>query len=329
MVAILIIKTNFEFLFFIFTTNCIINKIFENINLVVRYLISQEKLMKLSGNRVIFPYYNFVSEKTPLHLVEKYKAQDDFKTDLSYLLSHFQPISLKDLLNHKKNNIPFPKNSFHLTFDVGYCNFYSEIAPILQEYQIPATIFIAPSTINNASLPLELKKNILSNELCTNTILDFHPKQEDELDELARSFSINWDDYLSENQPFLSSIEIEKLIDNGFTIGTQIYNYPEISIEQLRQQVISESQLLKNQFNLDYSVCAFHYSDKKITSDFFSSIEKNIDASFGINGLMNENTTHHYQRILMDKPQKAEDILKLAYSDYWLKKLCFKNTIKR
>lgn len=285
--------------------------------------------MDFSGNKVLFPYYHFASEKMPLHITKHYKNPSDIKADLTYFLSYFHPISLKEFLAHKNNHVSIPKNSLHLTFDNGYNNFYSEIAPILKEYEIPATIFIAPSTINNKHLPFESKKNILANELCSDAVLGFSLSQEDELDELAKTFSIKWSDYLSEHQPFLTSKEIGELIGNGFTIGTQIYNHPEISIEQLKQQVISESQLLKNQFNLDYSVCAFHYSDKKLTADFFSSIEKNIDASFGINGLMNENSPHHYQRILMDKPQKAEDVLKLAYSNYWLKKLCFKNTIKR
>ncbi|MDT8411184.1 MAG: polysaccharide deacetylase family protein [Vicingaceae bacterium] len=295
----------------------------------MRYLVSQEKLIQLSGNKVIFPYYHFISEKTPLHLVHKHKTLNDFKTDLSYLLSHFQPISLTELLEHKKNNIPFQKNSFHLTFDEGFYNLHSEIAPILKEHEIPATIFVAPSTINNVSLPFEFKKNILSNELYTNTVLDFHPNQESELDELARTFSIDWNNYLSENQPFLTSKKIEELISNGFTIGSLIYNHHEIGSEQLKQQVILESQLVKNQFNLDYSVCAFHYSDKKLNHNFFSFIEKYIDISFGTHGLLNEKTNNHKQRILIDKAQKAEDILKITYSNYWLKKLCFKNTIKR
>ncbi|PIZ06180.1 MAG: polysaccharide deacetylase, partial [Flavobacteriales bacterium CG_4_10_14_0_8_um_filter_32_5] len=117
----------------------------------------------------------------------------------------------------KKNNLPLRKNCFHLTFDDGLSEFYHVVAPILLEKKIPATVFLNSNFIDNKALFFRYKASILADELTADNVLDFSYHQENELDELAKIFDIRWEDYLTTHQPYLTSVQIQELINQGFT----------------------------------------------------------------------------------------------------------------
>lgn len=83
----------------------------------------------------MLPFYHLVTDNPPTHIrnLYKHKTLTEFKDDLDYLLTHFKPITLKELLEYHQTKKPIPNNSFHLTFDDGLSEFYHIIAPILIE----------------------------------------------------------------------------------------------------------------------------------------------------------------------------------------------------
>lgn len=80
---------------------------------------------------------------------------DRFEAQLSGLLeAGFTPISLATALQHQLEQTDFPARSFVVTFDDGYANNLKYALPVLQKYQIPATIFLATAYLNqNHALP--------------------------------------------------------------------------------------------------------------------------------------------------------------------------------
>jgi peptidoglycan/xylan/chitin deacetylase (PgdA/CDA1 family) len=75
---------------------------------------------------------------------------DYFKEQMTYLLSKgYNFLSLRDLINFFDGNIPIPKNSVLLTFDDGYEDFYTNVFPILKEFNIKATMFLPTGLMEN------------------------------------------------------------------------------------------------------------------------------------------------------------------------------------
>ncbi len=122
-----------------------------------------KSILKKTKNKLLLPFYHLVADKTPLYATHLYKPKtvQEFKNDLAVFLNHYQPISLAEVIQHNKEKKQFSKAAFHLTFDDGLSNFYSQIAPILIEKRIPATIFINTDFVDNKDLFYRYKANLL------------------------------------------------------------------------------------------------------------------------------------------------------------------------
>jgi len=77
-----------------------------------------------------------------------------FETQIKYLAKNKNVVSLDDILSRKGND----KNKVAITFDDGYKNWYTNVLPICQKYNITGTIFLLGDP-NNADRS-ELKNNL-------------------------------------------------------------------------------------------------------------------------------------------------------------------------
>lgn len=77
---------------------------------------------------------------------------ENFKKQIRYLSKHYNVISLYDLVSYIKKKIPFPPNSVVITFDDGLKNNFISAFPILQKYDVTATIFLITDYINTLKL---------------------------------------------------------------------------------------------------------------------------------------------------------------------------------
>lgn len=75
---------------------------------------------------------------------------ETLKRQLSGLLAKgYEPWSLRNALQACHENQPIPRKAFVVTFDDGYANNFSLARPILEELEIPATIFIATAYLDS------------------------------------------------------------------------------------------------------------------------------------------------------------------------------------
>lgn len=74
-----------------------------------------------------------------------------FDKHLQYLKKNFQIISLQELVSDLKSRI-VRKKSLVITFDDGYFDNYVNALPLLEKYEIPATIFVSSDYVNTDKL---------------------------------------------------------------------------------------------------------------------------------------------------------------------------------
>lgn len=89
---------------------------------------------------------------------------DIFSRQMSFLSESYNLISAAALVELLQNNQPVPANAVVVTFDDGWRDNYVHAFPILQQYRVPATIFLATDFIETDRLFWFLKAGILLGE---------------------------------------------------------------------------------------------------------------------------------------------------------------------
>jgi peptidoglycan/xylan/chitin deacetylase (PgdA/CDA1 family) len=74
--------------------------------------------------------------------------QEVFREQLAFLSHHYTVMDLGELVRKMRNHDPIPENAVALTFDDGYRDNYELAFPVLQQYGLPATIFLATGFVN-------------------------------------------------------------------------------------------------------------------------------------------------------------------------------------
>ena len=317
---------------------------------------------KISGKKLIFPFYHSVAFKTLLHIDSLYRTRtpEEFKEDLFFLLKYFNTIDPLTALDLYRENKQPAKSSFLLSFDDGLSGFYHNEAPLLLEKGIPAIIFLNTAFIDNKDLFYRYKVSLLIHHLHENPetiklitvffadngiikknvfedLLSVQYKNRDLLDKAAKICQFSFSEFLETNKPYLTSEQIKELSLKGFLFGGHSIDHPmysEISFEEQVKQTKFSVEMVKTSFNQPFSLFAFPFTDDGISLKLFEQLyDKNnpmVDFSFSEAGLKNEEFNRHIQRIPMEGINTSgKKIIKTEYLYYLAKSMAGKNTIHR
>ena len=95
----------------------------------------ESRLRQRTGRYVICPFYHAVSD-TPIPYISplyRHRTTAEFIADLDWLQANYEPVSWQQIDQYEQLRKP----AFCLTFDDGLREFYTTVAPILQERHIP------------------------------------------------------------------------------------------------------------------------------------------------------------------------------------------------
>lgn len=114
-----------------------------------------------------------------------------FRTIIRHLRDHYRVESLTHLLDDIERNRIWPSRTVVVTFDDGYKDNYEHAAPILAEYGIPATFFVAVDVIGTERV-------------------------------------MSWDEHLRGRVPWMSWGQVRELHAHGFEIGSHTLTHPDL-----------------------------------------------------------------------------------------------------
>lgn len=291
-----------------------------------------EKIVLTSKNKLILPFYHLVADETPQYVTHLYKPKTtkQFKQDLNVFLAYYKTISLKRIVRSLKGNKIIKNASFHLTFDDGLQNFYTEVAPILLKKKIPATIFLNTDFVDNKDLFFRYKANLLiehysnatkieqdmyrnfiNEKQKTNSDIDIKGfllgikfKEKHFLDELESQINYSFSDFLNIKKPYLSLAQIKELQEQGFTFGAHSCNHPlytDLSLKEQLKQTKESLNWLDENINPKQKAFSFPFHDIGVTKEFFIKMEPYLDISFGTSGFKKEEISFHLHRLDMEK----------------------------
>ena len=155
------------------------------------------------------------SEPHPSDVDSLHLKEQSFLRHLDYLQSHHTIISLREFVRARTQSSPLPPGAVVLTFEDGFRNFYTVVAPILLARGIPATCFI----ITSPDFTKEVSKS-----------------------------DKNWD--LADDDCFLSWDEIRELSSHGIEFGSHTSTHVPLSCVSLGEARVelndSLDALIKN-----------------------------------------------------------------------------------
>lgn len=225
--------------------------------IVLNVSILRKALLKCKKDNLSIVYYHIVSNQNhDYYFNSKAINVQNFRKQIKFLKAHFDIISLADAIRLAESKQSLSKKLV-ITFDDGFRENYSVIAPILLEEKIPATFYFITNCIDNNDL-MWRNKLLLIEKYKTNEnnkhIIDIAnrfglnaPKdnqnlliwsnsewsmeKKEELVNLLWSeivpFSLN--EYLCEKQPYCTSEEILEMSNSGFEIGSHSVSHPNFS----------------------------------------------------------------------------------------------------
>jgi peptidoglycan/xylan/chitin deacetylase (PgdA/CDA1 family) len=91
-------------------------------------------------------------------------TQSTFAGQMKFLRRHYHPVSLEYLADSYRDGKTIPWKTVTISFDDGWVDNYGKAFPILREYGIPATIFLATDLIERNSLPVFIEVSLLLGE---------------------------------------------------------------------------------------------------------------------------------------------------------------------
>ena len=324
-------------------------------------VIPLKPMIRISGQKLIFPLYHAASDNFPTHLKHLYKIRTsrEFENDLDDLCRYYEPLSPEILRapgKVKKRNKP----GFILSFDDGLREIKEVVEPILSRKGINAVFFLNNAFIDNRAMFFRYKASVLceiilqasdnllpedeiSQILGLNgfdkhkvvaAILKTGYLQKSRLDALADITDFNITRFLAEKQPYLNAPEIIELQKKGFHIGAHSYDHPlftDLNEEQMKFEVTASLEDIELRFNPPLKFFAFPFTDGGIPARVINAIFENRPrAIFGSAGLKKEKHDFHYQRIPIEKSgQSVLNFLKTEYFYYLLKAPFGKNVIRR
>jgi len=328
-------------------------------NILLEHL-SVPALIKVTGQKLFLPFYHTISNRKLAHIENIYpvRSVDLFEADLETLLEYFKPISIDELYKYVDNDETVETPVFHLTFDDGLKELYTIIAPLLEKRNIPATFFVNTAFVDNkalfyrykVSLLIERTKEteqyctILANKLALENsnyetlkqhLLQLKYADEPLINALATLVGVDFDKYLQQEQPYLTTEQLSDLQQRGFCIASHSVDHPffgAITDEEKKMQVTESFAFLKTNFQLTQHYFSFPFSDLDVESSFIDWLYTHSECllSFGTAGLKADYDKRHLHRVAFDGTlQSAENIIKNQYFNFFIKIFLKRNKFQR
>lgn len=289
-----------------------------------------ETLVHRTGKFCLLPFYHVVSNRTPAHLKALYpvRSVDQFQCDLDFFQKKFKAVSLDEILQTKT----FDRPVFHLSFDDGLRETAEIVEPILKERGLTATFFLNSAFVNNRQLFFRFKASLIHQADSSRKALSLCYGDAPTLEQWSNELSISFQDYLKQQQPYLTLDQIREMKAHGMTFGAHSVDHPRYHLISLKEQLSQTRESLRwiREHNVgNQRVFSFPFTDDGVSKAFFEQIRGEVDATFGCAGIKDDVVSNHFQRLPMEVSGTAEQIVKTEYCYYWLRKRVGKHIIQR
>lgn len=252
-----------------------------------------------------------------------------FEQDLLYLQRNFDLISYDQLTVYLKGNNQLPARSVALTFDDGFAECFEVARPLLQKHGIPCSFFLNTNYIDNKDMAKEQKASLCIEQILNmdeETIAQVNQSLQQTfghmltgkqalialiksaglhdsslIEHLGLLLMLNFSGYLREHAPYLTTTQVQTMVEEGFTIGShgkehiQFSNLTEVQIESAMAESCYEIRNLTGRTSIPF---AFPHNADGVSRDLLRKI---LDSNAHIGLLFDVNGIHKEQNFLISR----------------------------
>lgn len=238
-------------------------------------------------------YHRILPADDPRFLTEEpgmVVTPESFEMHLKEIRKFFKPVHLEDWLNAKASGETLPNNACAITFDDGWLDNYEFARPLLERYDVPATIFVVTDKIGTdfrfwpnivselifhrsrslANHPIFEEASLLSKQpfsrelaaLCINRL-----KQHSEQAIFQALEDIGWHQSVSATPRLLMNwSEVDQLTNHPLIqIHSHTRNHlrlnDNLAVEILNQEIVGSKRFIKEKTNQAPSLFCFPNGD--------------------------------------------------------------------
>ena len=314
---------------------------------------------KILRRDVVDFFYHAVSDEALPHVRQLYPVVPiaDFEAALFYLKENFTPVSYAQLHAHIFEGARLPKKAVHLSFDDGYAECFSVVRPLLLKHKIPCTFFLTTGLIDNKVLFYRNKQSLCverllepSFDFSSFTLKDSHPdsvipysfpefiswfkdlRLTDEalIDEVCHALGIDKQSFLAENQPYLTTAQIQQMQAEGFTVGAHTRTHRklmDLSPEEIESEIAESCQIVGEISSQEIVPFSFPHSAWGVDRNLLTKIREKhsqIGLLFDTKGVRRDVAFIH-NRVWAERPLSPErhlhpipEVLTNAYQEAWV-----------
>lgn len=238
----------------------------------------------------ILIYHQVFAEKDAMRPSEP--DAGTFTWHMKLISEYFTPLSIAAALKHLENDT-LPANAICVTFDDGYINNLEVAAPILQQFNIPATVYIATGFSGGENMFNDRVIDLVADETLVTLSLGAIEDQPIELNSTDKRIKVAHqilakikylpieerkkiidalyqENNVTERPSKMMSVEqLKQLNAVGIEIGAHTVEHPILRVlepEKQKQQIANSKETLE--LWLGHKITGFAYPNGKITADY-------------------------------------------------------------
>ena len=198
-------------------------------------------------------YYHVVSDNNPeYYFPDKSISTHEFEVQLNFFKKNYDVIGFEDALNLAKNNKSL-EGKLVLSFDDGFKENYSIIAPILLNFNMKGIFYLIGNCIGNKDLMwrnklvlinkveksklykalenISKKYNLVScrkNDLMNWSFNNFPMNIKEEVVNTlwSQTMNLSIEEYMDYHRPYMNESQVKELSQMGFEFGSHSMSHP-------------------------------------------------------------------------------------------------------
>lgn len=243
--------------------------------------------------------------------------EEQFRSHIKYLSENYNIVALDELVDRIRNNKEISKRDVAIVFDDGRRTLYSDVYPVVREFNIPVTIYLTTEAIDEGVYIWDKVNALQKRDSSPGSVYElakYPPKERQSLvDDYLTSKDITFE------RTCLNWEEITEMHNAGvdFQCHTQTHpSLPALEAELIENEITDSAAIIEEKLGTD--VCHFSYPFGHSSEEIIKILRNNgFKSAVGVKPGYNTTETDVYQLHRVGVETASTSLLSTLIEGVW------------